>query len=175
MGNSLKKLVGAGRFERPTPCTQGTGIGSKGSMAFHRILIKTIIWGICSSLDSQPKRPQQMEFGHSYVTDVQKLSNVSNASLSDVDTALFCENPEGPIPIHWRRYQLFGKFMGIAPLKCLPQSIGSKGGIERTRRDEQVQVNQITNPAIGGGAWNRVRMNLLRELLLAGNHGDRRR
>lgn len=56
--------------------------------------------------------------------------------------------------------------MCIAPFKCSPQSFGAKRGVERTRRDEQVQVNQIANPAIGGGAWNCVRVYLLRELLL---------
>jgi hypothetical protein len=53
--NSLKTLVGAGRFERPTPCAQGIRVGSKGSIVFRRILTFTTIWGICSSLDSQPK------------------------------------------------------------------------------------------------------------------------
>ena len=28
-------LVGAGRFERPTPCAQGTIVGSKGSIVFR--------------------------------------------------------------------------------------------------------------------------------------------
>jgi hypothetical protein len=36
------------------PCAQGTEIGSKGSIVFRRILTITTIWGICSSLDSQP-------------------------------------------------------------------------------------------------------------------------
>ena len=65
--------------------------------------------------------------------------------------------------------------MRIAPLKCSPQSFGTKGGIERTRCDEQVQVNQITNSAVGTGPRYREGMNLFRELLLAGDHRIRRR
>lgn len=45
-------------------CAQGTGIGSKGSIVFRQILTLKTIWGICSSLDRQPKRPQQFEFCH---------------------------------------------------------------------------------------------------------------
>lgn len=30
----LKIMVGAGRFERPTPCAQGRSIASKGSIAY---------------------------------------------------------------------------------------------------------------------------------------------
>jgi len=46
-----KDLVGAGRFERPTPCAQGIGMGSKGSIHFHLFLTFTTIWEICSSLE----------------------------------------------------------------------------------------------------------------------------
>jgi hypothetical protein len=40
----------------------------KGSLVFREILTITTIWGICSSLDSQPKKPQEMTFGHSFDT-----------------------------------------------------------------------------------------------------------
>jgi len=49
-------------------CAQGIGIGSNGSIAFRRILTITTIWGICSSLDSQPQPAQQIGFGHSFAT-----------------------------------------------------------------------------------------------------------
>jgi hypothetical protein len=52
----------------PAICTQGTGIGSKGSIIFRGILKITTIWGICSSLDSLPKTLQQIGFGHGSVT-----------------------------------------------------------------------------------------------------------
>ena len=65
---STRGLVGAVRFEHTTPCAQGSLVASKGSIVFREILTITTIWGICSSLDSQPKRRQQMEFGHSSVT-----------------------------------------------------------------------------------------------------------
>jgi hypothetical protein len=32
---SLIQLVGAGRFERPTPCAQGTGVCSKSSIGYR--------------------------------------------------------------------------------------------------------------------------------------------
>ena len=48
-------LVGAGRFERPTPCAQGSCVRSKRYMDFRVFLTFTTTWGICSSLDSQPK------------------------------------------------------------------------------------------------------------------------
>jgi hypothetical protein len=54
--------------EGSTTCRRGTGIGSKGSIGFCQILTITTIWGICSSLDSQPKTLQQIGFGHSSVT-----------------------------------------------------------------------------------------------------------
>jgi hypothetical protein len=71
-------------------CAQGTGIGSKGSIVFRRILTITTIWGICSSLDSQPTRPQQMEFGHSSVTALHKRGNCQRAryQVSAVSWAL---------------------------------------------------------------------------------------
>ena len=160
---------------RRAQCAQGTGIGSDGSIAFRGILTITTLWGICSSLDSQPKTLQQVEFGHSSVTARPRNQRIKSPAISGVDTALFGKNPKGPIPIRWRWNQLSGKFMRIAPLKCSPQSFGTKGGIERTRCDEQVQVNQITNSAVGTGPRYREGMNLFRELLLAGDHRIRRR
>jgi len=43
-------LVGEERFERPTPCAQGSRCASKGSIAYDRFLIFTTTWGICFSL-----------------------------------------------------------------------------------------------------------------------------
>jgi hypothetical protein len=37
-------------------------------MGFRKILTITMIWGICSSLDSQPSELKQMGFGHSFGT-----------------------------------------------------------------------------------------------------------
>jgi len=47
-------LVGAGRFERPTPCAQGSLVASKGSIAFRKVLIFTTNWGICFRSNSNP-------------------------------------------------------------------------------------------------------------------------
>ena len=41
------RMVGAGRFERPTPCAQGTRVISNGSVVFRRLLKFTTIRGIC--------------------------------------------------------------------------------------------------------------------------------
>src|SRR5471030_372533 len=51
---STRSLVGAGRFERPTPCAQGTRVGSKGSIAFREFLTFTTIWGFCFRSKSNP-------------------------------------------------------------------------------------------------------------------------
>jgi hypothetical protein len=45
--NSFKIMVGAGRFERPTPCAQGSFVASKGSIVFRELLIFTTNRGIC--------------------------------------------------------------------------------------------------------------------------------
>jgi len=43
----LENMVGAGRFERPTPCAQGSEIGSRGSVGYREFLMVTTIRGIC--------------------------------------------------------------------------------------------------------------------------------
>jgi len=40
-------LVGAGRFERPTPCAQGRRAISNGAIGFGELLLITTTWGIC--------------------------------------------------------------------------------------------------------------------------------
>ena len=40
-------MVGAVRFERPTPCAQGSEIGSRGYVGFREFLMVTTIRGIC--------------------------------------------------------------------------------------------------------------------------------
>jgi len=45
--NQQPGLVGAGRFERPTPCAQGTRVVSKGPIGFREFLTFTTIRGIC--------------------------------------------------------------------------------------------------------------------------------
>jgi hypothetical protein len=42
-----RKLVGAGRFERPTPCAQGSEIAPHGSIGFGEFLVVTTVRGIC--------------------------------------------------------------------------------------------------------------------------------
>jgi hypothetical protein len=64
-------LVGAGRFERPTPCAQGRSVSSKGSIRYGPFFMFTTTWGICFSLRSKPKTYQEMEFWHSFGTVVQ--------------------------------------------------------------------------------------------------------
>ena len=49
-------LVVTGRFERPTPCAQGTRAGSKGYIVSRLFLTFTTNWGICSSLKRRPPR-----------------------------------------------------------------------------------------------------------------------
>jgi hypothetical protein len=49
---SLILLVGAGRFERPTPCAQGIGVASNGSIVYVRLPIFPTTWGTCFSLES---------------------------------------------------------------------------------------------------------------------------
>ena len=44
---SERALVGAGRFELPTPCAQGSEIGSRRSIEFREFLMVTTIRGIC--------------------------------------------------------------------------------------------------------------------------------
>jgi hypothetical protein len=58
----LNSLVGAGRFERPTPCAQGSRVASKGSINFDPFFMFTTTWGICFSLRSKPKTYQEMGF-----------------------------------------------------------------------------------------------------------------
>ena len=57
------KLVGAGRFERPPPCAQGSRPASKGSIRYNPLLMFTTAWGICFSLKSKPKAVKEMGFG----------------------------------------------------------------------------------------------------------------
>jgi hypothetical protein len=56
-------MVGAGRFERPTPCAQGRGVASKGSIRYGPFFMFTTTWGICFSLRSKPKAVKGMGFG----------------------------------------------------------------------------------------------------------------
>jgi hypothetical protein len=56
-------LVGAGRFERPAPCAQGSRVASKGSIRCGLFLMFTTTWGICFSLRSKPKAVKGMGFG----------------------------------------------------------------------------------------------------------------
>jgi len=58
-------MVGAGRFERPTPCAQGIGVVSKGSIRCGPFFMFTTTWGICFSLRSKPKAVKGMGFWHS--------------------------------------------------------------------------------------------------------------
>jgi hypothetical protein len=50
----LIPLVGAGRFERPTPCAQGSLVASSCSIAIRKILIFTTNRGICFRSNSNP-------------------------------------------------------------------------------------------------------------------------
>jgi hypothetical protein len=45
--DSARGLVGVGRFERPTPCAQGSLAASMGSIVFRLFLIFTTVRGIC--------------------------------------------------------------------------------------------------------------------------------
>ena len=56
-------LVGAGRFERPTPCAQGRSVVSKGSLLCGPFFMFTTTWGICFSLRGKPKAVNGMGFG----------------------------------------------------------------------------------------------------------------
>jgi hypothetical protein len=47
----LKSLVGAGRFERPTPCAQGIGVVSNSSIAYFPLPVFPTRWGTCFSLE----------------------------------------------------------------------------------------------------------------------------
>ena len=58
-------------------------MGSKGSIVFRELLAITTIWGICSSLDSQPKRLQRIPFGHSFDTAAQGRRAVLDAFRSE--------------------------------------------------------------------------------------------
>jgi hypothetical protein len=53
----------------PKPCAPALGAGSApstNSIPFHPFSVFLTTWGICSSLDSQPKSPRWMEFLHSF-------------------------------------------------------------------------------------------------------------
>ena len=58
-----KDLVGAGRFERPTPCAQGMGVLSKGSIVYVWLPIFPTTWGTCFSLRHNPSRVNESSFG----------------------------------------------------------------------------------------------------------------
>src|SRR6516164_1046006 len=61
-------MVGAGRFERPTPCAQGSEIGSRRSIGFREFLMVTTIRGNLLSLNEQVLRMERIGFGHSFGT-----------------------------------------------------------------------------------------------------------
>ena len=46
----LTWLVGAGRFERPTPCAQGMSVVSNGSISYYPFSMFPIRWGTCFPL-----------------------------------------------------------------------------------------------------------------------------
>jgi hypothetical protein len=54
------------RAKHATPCRDCVEAPSNCSIPFHPFLVFPITWGICSSLDSQPKWPQQMGFWNSF-------------------------------------------------------------------------------------------------------------
>src|SRR5689334_13749693 len=56
-------MVGAGRFERPTPCAQEIGVISKYSIVYTRLPIFPTTWGICFSLRRNPIRVNESSFG----------------------------------------------------------------------------------------------------------------
>ena len=61
-------MVGAGRFERPTPCAQGRSVVSKGSIRYGPFFMFTITSGICFSLRSKTKAVKEWvlaQFWHS--------------------------------------------------------------------------------------------------------------
>jgi hypothetical protein len=59
---TLTSMVGAGRFERPTPCAQGRSMVSKGSIRCGPFFMFTTTWGICFSLRSKPKAVKGIGF-----------------------------------------------------------------------------------------------------------------
>jgi hypothetical protein len=68
------RMVGAGRFELPTPCAQGIGMASKESIHLDPFFMFTTTWGICFSLRSKPKAFQGDGFWHSSDTMALGLS-----------------------------------------------------------------------------------------------------
>jgi hypothetical protein len=55
-------MVGAGRFERPTPCAQGIGVLSKHSIVYIWFPVFPTTWGICFSLKRNPSRVNESSF-----------------------------------------------------------------------------------------------------------------
>jgi hypothetical protein len=75
-------LVGAGRFERPTPCAQGTRIVSKGLHRFSPTINDSNKTGNLLSLKMQFPWMQQMGFGHSSGT-VEKQRALERTTRPD--------------------------------------------------------------------------------------------
>ena len=173
-------LVGAGRFERPTPCAQGSIVGSNSSMGSRVFLTIATTWGTCFARQSTQAASIdriRAQFCHrSMRTTAQKRSNASNASRypmsirhSSARTRKDRSQSAGG------RTSACGSSCSCVCLRsnvCRNASAQTEAS-KRCRCYEQIRINQITNSTIGARARNRVCMNLLRELLLAGNHGHR--
>jgi len=91
---SCLRMVGAGRFERPTPCAQGGLAGSKPSIGSRLFLTISTIWGICFRSIRNPGGIKNMRFGHSCGTWERRCQSGSVAGPAGLGPVLpqFCHS-----------------------------------------------------------------------------------